>query len=103
MLTNFLSADKGQSIVWERLLSVEAVSITGAEGRGRDKAFPSESKATIAIEKPSRSCQKSKHRGPVHPSLAFTEPCALYELLACSAIREKPHPRLGQWDPGQLV
>lgn len=86
MLTNFLSADKGQSIVWEKLFSVEAISITGAEGRGRDKAFHSENETTIAIEKPSKSCQKSKHRGPIHSSLASTEPYALYELLAWSAI-----------------
>lgn len=76
---------KGPSIVWERLFSVEAISIPGAEGRGRDKAFPSESEMIIAIEKSSKSCQKSEHREPIHPSLV-SKPSALYELLAWPAI-----------------
>lgn len=94
---------KRPSIVCERLFSVEAVSIPGAEGRGRNKAFPSESEMTIAIEKSSKSCQNSEHRGPIHPSIVSTEPCRLYELLASSAIWEKPLPGLGQCDPGQSV
>jgi len=77
---------EGPSIVWERLFTVEAISIPGVERRGVDKAFPSESEITIAIEKSSKSCQKSEHRGPIRPSLVSTEPCSLYELLAWSAV-----------------
>lgn len=56
---------------------MDAISILGGEGRGRDKAIPSESKTTIAIEKFGKSCQKPECRGSIHPFLVPTEPLCI--------------------------